>query len=413
MPLAIATIEAPLVDEGLREQGIEPLVIEWTPPARGDLGDVSLLTRAYADDDVEAGNRQALALLDAARPHLVGAGLAADLVPGMDARVILHAGPPCDWDHLGPAMRGQVARAAMLEGWAPDQGEAAALISQGAITLAPTDAHGVVATMCGVLSPSMAVWAVRDEQTGAEAWAPISDGAGDGLPAGSRTRDLIARQRMLSDRVAPGVAAALGSTGPIDLTGMARRAADAGDSPSCRPQVAGMMILHALLPGLASRALDAVPAVALIAGADGRMALPVLAAAARASLQSALGAPRSSLVIGMSGNGTDVAITLAGIPGTWFTAPAPIAEDADVADGSAPPDAAPWTGDQGVIACAEMAIDARLCLDAGEAPGIAMGIASRTDGAWIGEGVARIPLPAVRDALDALVPDGRMSPASA
>lgn len=173
------------------------------------------------------------------------------------------------------------------------------------------------------------------------------------------------------------------------------------------------MILHALLPGLASRALDAVPAVALIAGADGRMALPVLAAAARASLQSALGAPRSSLVIGMSGNGTDVAITLAGIPGTWFTAPAPIAEDADVADGSAPPDAAPWTGDQGVIACAEMAIDARLCLDAGEAPGIAMGIASRTDGAWIGEGVARIPLPAVRDALDALVPDGRMSPASA
>ena len=46
MPLAIATIEAPLVDEGLREQGIEPLVIEWTPPARGDLGDVALLTRA-------------------------------------------------------------------------------------------------------------------------------------------------------------------------------------------------------------------------------------------------------------------------------------------------------------------------------------------------------------------------------
>ena len=404
MPLAIATIEAPLVDAALREQGIEPVVIDWAPPARGDLGDVALLTRAYADDDVEAGNRQALALLDAARPHLVDAGLAADLVPGMDARTILHAGPPCDWDHLGPAMRGQVARAAMLEGWAPDQGEAALLISQGAIALAPTDAHGVVATMCGVLSPSMAVWAVRDEETGAEAWAPISDGAGDGLPPGARARDLIARQRMLSDRVAPGAAAALGATGPIDLTHVARRAADAGDAPASRPQVAGMMILHALLPGLATRALDAVPAVAQIAGGDGRMALPVLAAAARASLQAASGVPRSSLVIGMSGNGTDVAITLAGMPGAWFTAPAPIAEEGDDGQGAPPPDAAPWTGDQGVIACAEMAIDARLCLDAGEAPGIAMGIASRADGAWIGEGIARVPLPAVRDALDALVP---------
>ncbi len=403
MSLAIATIEAPLIDEGLRAQGVEPLVIEWTPPARGDLADVALLTRTYADDAVESGNREALARLDAARPHLVGAGLAVDLVPGMDERTILHAGPPCDWDHLGPAMRGQVARAAVLEGWAPDQGEAALLIGQGSIVLAPTDTRGVAATMCGVLSPSMAVWEVRDEETGAEAWAPISDGAGDGLPAGTPTRDLIARQRMLSDRVAPGAAAALAATGPIDLTDVARRAADAGDAPACRPRVAGMMILHALLPGLATRALDAIPAVALIAGGDGRMALPVLAAAARAALESAAGTQRSSLVIGMSGNGTDVAITLAGMPGAWFTAPAPIAEGDG--DGSAPPpDAAPWTGDQGVIACADMAIDARLCLDAGEAPGIAMGIAARGDGAWIGEGIARVPLPAVRDALDALVP---------
>ncbi|MBM3665807.1 MAG: hypothetical protein FJW92_08450, partial [Actinobacteria bacterium] len=132
MPLAIATIEARLVEDGLRAQGVEPVVIEWTPPARGDLADVALLTRAYADSAVEAGNREALTLLDAARPHLVGAGIAADLVPGMDGRTILHCGPPCDWDHLGPAMRGQLARAAMLEGWAPDQGEAAALIAQGA-----------------------------------------------------------------------------------------------------------------------------------------------------------------------------------------------------------------------------------------------------------------------------------------
>ena len=410
MPLAIATIEAPLVDAGLREQGVEPLVIEWTPPARGDLADVALLTRAYADDGVEAGNREALARLDSARPHLVGAGIAADLVPGMDDRIILHAGPPCDWDHLGPAMRGQIARAAMLEGWAPDQGEAATLIAHGAISLAPTDAHGVAATMCGVLSPSMAVWAVRDEETGAEAWSPISDGAGDGLPQGARTRDVIARQRMLADRVAPGAAAALDATGPIDLTDITRRASLAGDAPACHPRIAAMMLLHALLPGLATRALDAVPAVAAITSGDGRMALPVMAAAARAALESASGAPRSSLVIGMSGNGTDVAITLAGMPGAWFSAPAPIAEDGDFGEGTSSPDAAPWTGDQGVISCADMAIDARLCIDAGEAPGIAMGIASRADGTWIGEGIARVPLTAVRDALDALVPAPAMGP---
>jgi len=51
-----------------------------------------------------------------------------------------------------------------------------------------------------------------------------------------------------------------------------------------------------------------------------------------------------------------------------------------------------------------MAIDARLCIDAGEAPAIPMGVASRADGGWVGHGHAQVPLAALRDALDALVP---------
>lgn len=403
MALAIATIDAPRVEQSLRAQGVDPLVVDWSPPARGDLADVARLTRAYADDSVEQGNREALERLDAARPHLTGAGIAADLVPGMEGRVILHAGPPCEWDAMGPAMRAQVARAAMLEGWAPDQGEAAALIGQGAIALQPGDGHGVASTMCGVLSPSMAAWVVHDEATGADAWAPMSDGAGDGLPPGAPTRQLITRQRLLADRVAPGVAAALGTTGPIDLLHLLRSASAMGDDPASAPRAASLLLMQALLPGLASRALDAVPAVAPLAAA-GRLAMPLMAAAARAMLQATVGAGRSSLVTALAGNGTDVGIMLAGLPGAWFTAPAPIADDARFDEGTAPPDAAAWTGDQGLISCAEVAIDARLCLDAGEGPAIITGIAGRTDGAWVGTGTVRVPLAAVRDALDALVP---------
>lgn len=403
MALAIATIHSPRVEQSLRDQGVEPLVVEWSPPARGDLADVARLTRAYADDAVEQGNREALERLDAARPHLVGAGIAADLVPGMDGRIILHAGPPCEWDAMGPAMRAQVARAAVLEGWAPDQGDAAALIAQGAIALEPGDGHGVAATMCGVLSPSMAAWAVHDDATGADAWAPMSDGAGDGLPTGSPSRQLLTRQRLLADRVAPGAAAALGATGPIDLLDMLRTASAMGDEPAATPRAASLLLLSALMPGLASRGLDAVPALAPMVG-TGRLAMPLMAAAARAMLQATAGSGRSSLVTAMAGNGTDVGIMLAGLPGAWFTAPAPIADDPRLDPGTSAPDAATWTGDQGLISCAEVAIDARLCLDAGEGPAIATGIAGRTDGAWVGTGTVRVPLAAVRDALDALVP---------
>ncbi len=403
MALAIATIEAPRVEESLRAQGVEPLVVPWSPPAQGDLADVARLTRAYADDAVEDANRAALDRLDAARPFVVGAGIAADMVPGMDARVVLHAGPPCEWQAMGPAMRAQVARAVVFEGWAPDQGEAAALIAQGAVGLAPGDAHGVAAPMCGVLSPSMATWAVHDDATGAQAWAPMSDGAGDGLPPGAPTRDVLARHRLLADRVAPGVAAAVAATGPLDMLQLVRDAADMGDLPGARPRAASLLLVHALQPGLASRALDAVPAVATVAAAE-RIALPLLAATARAMLQATAPAGPSSLVTALCGNGTDVGVMLAGLPGRWFTAPAPIADDAVLDVGTSAPDAAAWAGDQGLMACAQLAIDARLCLDAGEGPAVATGIAGRTDGAWMGTGTVRMPLAAVRDALDALVP---------
>jgi len=403
MALAIAVIDASRVEDDLRAQGVDPLVIDWSPPAGGDLGDVALLTRAYADDRVEEGNRRALAALDASRPQLVDAGLATDLVPGMDARRILHCGPPCDWQRLGPAMRGQVARAAMLEGWGGDQGAAAALIEAGDIELAATESHRVVAPMSGVLSPSMAVWAVHDEATGADAWAPMSDGAGDGLPASARTRDLIARQRLLADRLAPGASAALGDRGPIDLAALAEEAARMGDADVPDARAAGLLLIHELLPAMATRALDAVPPLAGAGAPMGRIALPLMAAAARCAVQAAAGTPMSSLVIAMSGNGTDVGVMLAGTPGKWHTAPAPIADDARFDEGSGASGAAPWTGDQGVIACATMAIDARLCIDAGEAPAIPMGIASRADGGWVGHGTAQVPLAALRDALGALV----------
>ncbi|MGB1711894.1 MAG: DUF1116 domain-containing protein [Miltoncostaeaceae bacterium] len=403
MALAIAVIDAPRVEDNLRAQGVDPLVVDWSPPAGGDLGDVALLTRAYADDRVEEGNRRALTALDASRPQLVDAGLATDLVPGMDARRILHCGPPCDWQRLGPAMRGQVARAAMLEGWAGDQGAAAALIEAGDIELAATELHGVVAPMSGVLSPSMAVWAVHDEATGADAWAPMSDGAGDGLPASARTRDLIARQRLLADRLAPGASAALGDRGPIDLAALAEEAARMGDADVPDARAAGLLLIRELLPAMATRALDAVPALAGAGAPMGRIALPLVAAAARCAVQAAAGTPMSSLLIAMSGNGTDVGVMLAGTPGTWHTAPAPIADDARFDEGSGASGAAPWTGDQGVIACATMAIDARLCIDAGEAPAIPMGIASRADGGWVGHGTAQVPLAALRDAVGALV----------
>ena len=401
-PPAIATVHAPREDASLRAQGIEPLTIEWEPPARGDLASVALLTRAYADADLEDANREAIARLDAARPHLVAAGLAGDLVPGLEDRTILHPGPPVEWDHAGPPLRRALIGAVLLEGWAPDAEAAAAILEQGAIALQPAHAHGVAVPMCAVLSPSMAAWAVTDESSGVEAWAPFLDPAGDALWAGDHSVAAIRRQRLMADRVAPGIAAALSVTGPLDLSLVAAEAEAMGDDGVALHRAATMLVLHTLLPGLTTRALDALPPIAAVAVDNDRVALPLMAAGAHAALQATLGVPRASLIAAVTSNGTDVGVMLAGLPGAWFTAPAPIPEFAEYVDGRSAVDAAPWVGDQGLLELA--GVDARLCLDHDEAPSVATGIVARGHGEWIGEGAATTPMAPIRDALMTLLP---------
>ena len=400
--LAIATVQAPREDAALRTQGIQPLTVDWEPPARGDLQAVALLTRAYADGEVEDANREAIVRLDAARPHLVGAGLAGELVPGLDDGVILHPGPPVEWEHVGPPLRRALIAAVLLEGWAPDADAAAAVLEAGTIALQPAHAHGVAAPMCAVLSPSMATWAVTDEHSGVEAWAPFLDPHMGALWSGDHAVAAIRRQRLMADRVAPGIASALSATGPIDLAAIAAEAEAMGDDGVVEHRAASMLLIRALFEGLATRALDAMPPLAGLTAGNDRFALPLMAAGAHAALQATLGVPRSTLIAGITSNGTDVGVMLSGLPGAWFTAPAPIPEMAEYIEGCSAVDAAPWIGDQGLLEL--VGVDARLCLDHDEAPSVATGILARGHAGWIGEGAADTPMGPIRDALMTLLP---------
>lgn len=398
----ITVVEAPREEATLRGQGIEPVVVEWSPPARGDLASVQLLTRAYADATVEAANREVRDLLAASRPHLVGAGLAGDLVPGLEDRTVLHPGPPLEWEHAAPPLRRALVAALLLEGWAADPAQAADLLAQGGVALQPGQAHGVAIPMCAVLSPSMAAWAVTDEATGAQAWAPFLDPASGAMWTGDDTTGAIRRQRVLADRVAPGIDLALAATGPIDLRALEHEALSMGDDGVVEHHVATMLLVRALLPGMATRALDAIPPFTELVAGNDRAAMPLMAAGARTALDAALAVPRSTLIAAITSNGTDIGVMLSGLGGAWFTAPAPIPDQAEYIDGASAVDAAPWVGDQGLLELD--GLDARLCLDHDEAPAVATAVLARGHAGWIGEGRAATPMAPIRDALMTLLP---------
>ncbi len=455
MSLRIATAGLDLMADALRQQSAPVEEIDWSPPADGDADDVRLLVAAYGDERIEAGNRAAIERLQAARPMLVTAGPAGELIPGLEGRMVLHAGPPVAWERMCAPQRKVVAAACVLEGWATDLDVAAGMAARGEITLAPAHSLGAAGAMTGIISPSMAVWEAREEETGNLSWSPLNDGPGDAFWLGVASEASIARQRLLAERIAPAFAAALEARGPVDIFGLCAQGIAMGDDCHMRHQATTMLLLREVLPAMAERVPELVAPVARLLADNGHFALTMTIAGARAALSTIQGVDASSVVVFISRNGTEAAVQLAGLPDRWFAAPAPLVGDPLYRPGFGEADAASDIGDSALVECAglgaaasaaspgvaaflgggvadaiartrEMAdiclarserlriptldgegtplgVDARACVDLGSTPLINTGILHRTEGGQIGAGVARTPLDPVRDALRALV----------
>lgn len=453
--LRVVTAGLDLMADALRAQGADVRAVDWRPPAGGDPETVALLAAAYGDDGIDAANRRAVERLQAARPMLVGAGRAGELIPGLEGRMVLHAGPGVEWERMCAPQRNAVCAACVLEGWAGTLEEAGALVGGGGVRLAPAHSLDAAGAMTGVISPSMACWAARDEEGGGVGYSPMNDGPGEAFWLGVGSAESIRRQRTLAEAVAPGFAAALRAEGPIDAFALCAQGIAMGDDCHMRHQATTMLLLRQVLPAMAERAPRSVLPTARLLQGNGHFALTVTIAAARAALAGIRGIPGSSLVVFISRNGTDAAVQVAGLPDRWFTAPAPLVGDPLYRPGFSDDDAAPDIGDSALVECCglgaaasaaspgvaaflgggmadaiertrrmrdiclaeserfripaldgegtPLGVDARACVDLGETPLINTGILHREHGGQIGAGIARTPIEPIREALAALV----------
>jgi hypothetical protein len=212
--------------------------------------------------------------------------------------------------------------ACLFEGWASDREAAARLLASGEIALQPGNEHNHVGPMTGVCSPSMPVWVVVDDASGARAYSTLNEGSGRTLWFGVGDDESIERLRFFRDELGPMLARLLEREGPVDVFALAAQGLQMGDELHMRSQATGNLLMRDLLAGFAK--------CASIAAAN---------------------VPGSSIVVLMARNGTDMGIQVAGLPGRWFRAPAAFVQDALLREGNTESDAAPDIGDSAVIEC--------------------------------------------------------------
>ena len=325
-PLKVANVGLPAFAENIAAAGGAVTQLHWAPPAGADADLGWRLAMLIGDPRVEQANRTAYARYLAARPRLVDLQLARDAIAALGGgeRRILHAGPPIDWARMCGPQQGAIAGAMLYEGWADSLEAAARMAAAGEVALEPCHDHGAVGPMAGVISPSMPLWVVENDDHGNRAYCNLNEGLGKVLRFGANTPEVIARLRWLGSEFFTTLRVAVRALEDGELKPLMAQALQMGDELHNRNLAASGLLFKRLALALLGSDLDSGAiqrTLGFIAGND-HFFLNLSMAACKAMLDAAHGVPGSSLVTVMARNGVNFGIRLSGTGAQWFEAPA-------------------------------------------------------------------------------------------
>jgi hypothetical protein len=346
----VVNLGLPLFADAVRDQGRPAVHVDWRPPAGGDLQLVAALARLYGPEaaSIDEANAEVVRRLDTGVPMLTGISPAAEVVPGMSERTVLHCGPAIAWDEMCDPLRRSVRAAVAAEGWADDPGAAGALLDRGEIDLQPANHHRAVVPMATAMGPSAPVFVVDLEAGGTRSFSPINQGPGDVAWFGRDTPAAVERLVFLRDVVGPVLGGCLEQAGPVDLLSIAAQGLQMGDDLHMRTQAATNLLIRTLLPHLLALEDARRTALGRFLAGNHLFFLNLAMAAAKTLTLWAEQVEGSSVVTTMARNGTTYGIRLAGSD-EWHVTAAPPVADALFHPGRGPEDAAPDIGDSAVL----------------------------------------------------------------
>lgn len=276
--------------------------------------------------DIETSNQTAVQRMMAARPMLTGLAPARDVIPNMEDNLILHAGPPIEWERMSGPLRGAVIGGLLFEGLAKDEKSAVGMAEAGELRFAPCHHHGSVGPMAGVISASMEVYVIENPTHGNQAYSTLNEGYGKVLRYGAYSDEVLDKLRWMNGSMGPLLKEALEQSDGLDIRALLAEALHMGDEGHNRNKAGSLLYLKLLSPLIANVAKDeALEAEVLQFLGDNALSVlnPVMAAC-KAMVDAAHGVEGSTVVTAMARNGTDFGVRVSGLGDDWFTAPAEI-----------------------------------------------------------------------------------------
>ncbi|MFC1742569.1 DUF1116 domain-containing protein [Candidatus Riflebacteria bacterium] len=333
--------------DSLEQTGTRSVQVDWKPALQVD--EISRKIIRGKLPLIREANKKAVEIILKGMPHLIGLDIASNVIPGMKDNLILHAGPPISWDRMCGPMRGGIICALMYEGRASSVEDAERIASSGEIEYSPCHEHQTVGPMAGIVSPSMPVFIIKNEEFGNLAYCTMNEGLGKVLRYGAYGDDVIEKLKWMEETLYPVLKRAVENTGTIDLKNIIAQALHMGDEVHNRNRAATSLLYRTLAPQIVRTGdnPDTVSEVLEFINGNDHFFLNLSMPAGKATLDAARNIQGSSIVVVMCRNGTDFGVQLSGTGDEWFTGAADV-PDALFFPGYTREDANPDIGDSSI-----------------------------------------------------------------
>lgn len=309
-------------------------------------------------EKIQQANEKAVNRIIDSDPVWVDILPAGEVIDGLEDHMILHSGPPIAYEDMCMLHRRGMVSGVLFEGWAKTEEEAKKLLEAGEIKIDSALNHNTVGAGTGIITKSVAMMVIEDRATGKRAATFPAEGPFQGgfCGWGLYSEEIADNLRMMREDLFPTMRQMLQKRGGLPLKPILAESMQMGDDNHTRQTAADLLYLHQIV--LDMLRLD-IPKEKLLKVMEYIVETPRFfhcygQGASRSALMSAQGEPYSTMVTAVCGNGIEFGIQIAGLPGEWFTAPAPMMKGRYTSSKFTEKDQLPWIGDSCVVECAGM-----------------------------------------------------------
>lgn len=308
--------------------GCQVVQFNWQPPAGGNIQLIKALNFLNESQtvDIDEANRKVIAKVVAAAPIIRDNVLAKTVIKELnDGKVILHAGPPIQYQDMPNTVQGSCVGAVLFEKWATDETSARALLESGEIKFMPCHHVNAVGPMGGITTANMPVWVVENATDGNVAYCTMNEGIGKVLRFGAYSEEVVKRLEWMRDVLGPTLGKAIRSMeNGLAVNPLVAKAIAMGDEFHQRNIAASMSFFKEVAPRITAMSdlaeQDKYDVIKFLADTD-QFFLNIMMATCKAVMDGARTLTEGTVVTAMCRNGVHFGIRIAGMGDEWFVGP--------------------------------------------------------------------------------------------